>query len=180
LIQKIQDDGNVKSERGNIGNAEISGVESLIDIRINRNNLTKLKSNIFINTAFINSEYIQSQENGITGNEVEFIPKINLKTGFNIQYQSISTSLQFTFLSKQYTDATNAVESNLSGVIGEIPSYQVLDLILSYKGNKYKLESGINNLLNKSYFTRRATGYPGPGIIPSPQRNYYLTLELRF
>ena len=180
LVQKIQDDGNVKSERGNIGNAEISGVESLIDIRINRNNLTKLKSNIFINTAFINSEYIQSQENGITGNEVEFIPKINLKTGFNIQYQSISTSLQFTFLSKQYTDATNAIESNLSGVIGEIPSYQVLDLIFSYKGNKYKLESGINNLLNKSYFTRRATGYPGPGIIPSPQRNYYLTLELRF
>ena len=41
-------------------------------------------------------------------------------------------------------------------------------------------EIGVNNLLNEIYFTRRATGYPGPGIIPSPNRNFYLTTQIKF
>ena len=45
---------------------------------------------------------------------------------------------------------------------------------------KAYLESGINNMLNSHYFTRRATGYPGPGIIPSPPRNTYITLQYKF
>ena len=44
----------------------------------------------------------------------------------------------------------------------------------------FKLEAGVNNLLNEKYFTRRATGYPGPGIIPSSPRNWYLTLQMKF
>ena len=179
FIQKLQNDGNVKSERGNIGDARIIGVESLIDINLSRLMPSNLKSNYFINTSFIESKYITSQQNGIKGNSVEFVPKINIKTGINLKYKSIKTSLQYTYLSQQYTDASNAIESNLSGVVGEIPEYNVLDMSLSYNQKIYKIETGINNLLNQSYFTRRATGYPGPGIIPSPLRNYYLTLELK-
>ena len=41
------------------------------------------------------------------------------------------------------------------------------------------MEVGINNLLNELYFTRRATGYPGPGIIPSDKRNCYLSLQVK-
>ncbi|MDG1013694.1 MAG: TonB-dependent receptor, partial [Flavobacteriaceae bacterium] len=85
-----------------------------------------------------------------------------------------------TYMSEQYTDASNSINSNLSGVIGLIPSYDVLDISLAYKYQKFKIESGINNVLNNTYFTRRATGYPGPGIIPSPPKNIYLTLELKF
>ena len=83
-------------------------------------------------------------------------------------------------MSQQYTDASNSVKSNLSGVIGIIPSYDILDVAFSYKYKNVKIESGINNLLDTSYFTRRATGYPGPGIIPSPPRNFYATLEFKF
>jgi Fe(3+) dicitrate transport protein len=35
-------------------------------------------------------------------------------------------------------------------------------------------------MLNQQYFTQRATGYPGPGIIPALPRSYYMTLELKF
>ena len=178
LIQKVQEDGNVKSERGNIGDARIYGLESLIDFNLTKNMSKTFKCSYYINTSFINSEYIRSKENGIKGNTVEFIPHINLKTGLSIKYKSIESGILFTYLSQQYTDATNAIESNLSGIIGEIPEYQVLDLSLAYTKGKYKIESGINNVLNQSYFTRRATGYPGPGIIPSPPKNYYLTLEI--
>jgi Fe(3+) dicitrate transport protein len=34
-------------------------------------------------------------------------------------------------------------------------------------------------MLNTTCFTRRATGYPGPGIITSDLRGYYFTFELR-
>ena len=40
FIQKAFDDGSVKSEKGNVGNALIYGVESLIDLNINKFTLT--------------------------------------------------------------------------------------------------------------------------------------------
>tara|TARA_B100001250_G_scaffold334074_1_gene299870 strand:+ start:11245 stop:13677 length:2433 start_codon:yes stop_codon:yes gene_type:complete len=180
FIQKMQEDGNIKSERGNIGDARIVGIESLIDFRMHKFLPSQMGGNFFINTAFINSEYISSKENGIKGNNVEFVPRINLKTGLSIKYKSIESSIQLSLLEKQFTDATNAITSNLSGIIGEIPQYEIVDFSLYYIQDKFSIASGVNNLFNKSYFTRRATGYPGPGIIPSPPRNYYITLELHF
>lgn len=181
FVQKEFEDGSVKSERGNVGDAKIYGLETLIDININKL-ISEVDNNIFtfyINTSFINSEYVDSDKNGIIGNRVEFIPKINLKSGIRLGYKNILTNLQFTVLSDQFTDASNAVESNLSGVIGQVPAYNVLDLSASYKYKKLKFEFGINNMLDNKYFTRRATGYPGPGIIPSPNRNIYTTIEIR-
>ena len=180
FIQKLQPDGNVKSERGNIGDAKISGIESLLEFNLFDIVTQQTKCNFFINAAFIRSQYISSDQNGIVGNDVEFIPKTNLKTGLNFKFKSLYSNIQFSYVSEQFTDATNAIVSNLSGVNGVIPSYKVLDFSLVHKAKKYSIESGINNLLNNSYFTRRATGYPGPGIIPSPRRNYYLTLEINF
>lgn len=181
FVQKEFEDGSVKSERGNVGDAKIYGLETLIDININKL-ISEVDNNIFtfyINTSFIHSEYVDSDKNGIIGNRVEFIPKINLKSGIRLGYKNILTNLQFTVLSDQFTDASNAVESNLSGVIGQVPAYNVLDLSASYKYKKLKFEFGINNMLDNKYFTRRATGYPGPGIIPSPNRNIYTTIEIR-
>ena len=68
---------------------------------------------------------------------------------------------------------------NSSGILGLIPEYNIVDFSLSYKLNKIKVETGINNLLDREYFNRRAVGYPGPGIIPSPNRNYYITFEVK-
>ena len=179
FVQRELENGIVKSVRSNIGEAKILGLESLVDFHLSSSlfgNLYRL--NYFINTSFIHSEYIHSEENGIIGNEVEFVPNINLKTGFTFQYNNFTSNFQFTHLSSQYTDATNAFESNLSGVIGIIPSYSIIDFSSKYQQSKFSLEFGINNLLNTNYFTRRAAGYPGPGIIPSPIRNYYLTFQI--
>ena len=181
FIQKAYDDGSVKSEKGNVGNAHIYGVESLIDFNLNkillmsRNNIF----NFYINSSFINSQYVESQRNGVEGNKVEFVPNINLKSGVKFGYNNFLSNVQFSYLSSQFTDASNAIESNLSGVIGEIPEYYVLDFSSSYSYKNYKFEFGVNNILNYKYFTRRATGYPGPGIIPSPGFNLYSTLQIK-
>jgi hypothetical protein len=43
---------------------------------------------------------------------------------------------------------------------------------------KLEAGSGVTNFTNNSYW-RRATGYPGPGIIPDT-RTFYTTLEFIF
>jgi Fe(3+) dicitrate transport protein len=171
-----------KAERDNIGDARILGIESLIDFNVKK--ILEMNSNYvfnyFINLSFITSEYTKSEKSGVVGNQVEFIPNINIKTGIRFGYKNFLSSLQYSYLSSQFSDATNAIGGSLSGVTGEIPSYSILDFSTSYKYKFTKLEAGVNNVLDTSYFTRRATGYPGPGIIPSAPRNYYIGLELKF
>ncbi len=171
--------------RGNIGQATIIGFESLIQWNIKETFFNKnenLHLNVFTNLALTNSEYTSSDETNIEGNQVEFVPEVNLKTGVTFGYKNLLSSLQYTYLSEQFTDATNSPynPNNNTSIDGAIPSYDILDLSISYKFNKnFKLETGVNNLLNNTYFTRRATGYPGPGIIPSAPRSYYATLEIK-
>ena len=181
FIQK-EIDHLVKNEKGNVGDARIFGQEILFNFNIDKMlSFSKdYKFNYFINLSNLSSEYIRSEVNGIEGNQLEFVPAINFKSGLKLGYKNTIASLQYTFMSKQYTDATNSIDGDLSGVIGEIPEYAILDFSVSYIFKKYlTLELGVNNLLDSHYFTTRATGYPGPGIIPSPTRNYYCTFQYK-
>ena len=182
FVQRLFDDGNVKAYRTNTGDANTYGLESLVDINLKK--LFGLNSmyifNTFLNLSIIESEYIKSEEPGVEGKEVEFVPKYNIKYGIKFGYKNFTSYLQYSYLASQFSDSSNSVESNLSGVIGQIPAYDILDFSMNYKLGKIKLETGVNNILDNSYFTRRATGYPGPGIIPSPPRNYYFTLQYKF
>ncbi|MGB5941947.1 MAG: TonB-dependent receptor [Leeuwenhoekiella sp.] len=170
--------------RGNIGDAIIYGVETFADWNFydtffqNNNNFS---GSLFSNLALTQSEYLRSEEENVTGNDVEFVPGINLKTGLRLGYKNLLGSLQYTYLSQQFSDATNAPRdlSSASGILGSIPGYDVLDLSFSYSYNKLILETGVNNLLDNSYFTRRATGYPGPGILPAEPRTWYITLGIK-
>jgi Fe(3+) dicitrate transport protein len=181
FVQKGLPDGRVTSERGNVGDAVMYGIESLFDFNLKKilNLSNDFQLNYFVNTSIINSEYTASQENGVKGNNVEFVPDLNLKTGLRWGYKNVLGSIQYTYLGSQFTDATNSTQASLSGVIGEIPEYDILDISLSYTYKNFKLEAGINNILDNEYFTRRATGYPGPGIIPSAPRNWYTTLQIK-
>ena len=123
-----------KAERDNIGDARILGIESLIDFNMKK--FFKMNSNYvfnyFINSSFITSEYTSSDINGVVGNEVEFIPNINIKTGIRFGYQNFLSSIQYSYLSSQFSDATNAIGGSISGVTGEIPAYSILDFSTSY------------------------------------------------
>lgn len=181
FVQKGLSDGRVTSERGNVGDAVMYGIESLFDFNLKKilNLSNDFQLNYFVNTSIINSEYTASDQPGIQGNNVEFVPDLNLKIGLNGGYKNLLGSIQYTYLGRQFTDATNSTQASLSGVIGEIPEYDILDVSLSYTYKNFKLETGINNVLDNHYFTRRATGYPGPGIIPSAPRNWYTTLQIK-
>lgn len=177
--------------RDNIGTAVTYGFEMMIDWNLARTffeNNENFVWNVFSNTAFTKSEYLESYvplnyNISVKGNEVEFVPLYNIKAGTGVGYKNFKTSLQFTYVSSQFTTANNDYSGGNSignGITGQIPSYYVADFSASYKWKMLKLEAGINNFTDNKYFTRRASGYPGPGIIPSDFRNFYTTLEIAF
>ncbi len=183
ITLETQNDNSVRKLRANIGDAFIYGLESLVDFDLGKRWIKDkdFNANYFINFSAIRSNYVSSDESGIEGNRVEFVPQVNLKTGFRFGYKNFQSSMQYTYVGEQYSDATNTQTDPLgsSGVIGVIPAYGILDMSLAYTYKRFKLETGINNLLDNTYFTRRATGYPGPGIIPSPPRNWYVSLQVK-
>ncbi len=178
-------DNSIKRRRGNIGDAFIYGLEFFTDWNIKNTffeEQSDYKLKLFTNLALTSSEYLNSDRNGVEGNEVEFIPDVNFKTGVNFGYKNFTGSVQYTYLTEQFTDASNApqdVNDNQRGIEGTIPSYGVLDISAAYTWKRFKLEAGLNNALDESYFTRRATGYPGPGIIPAEPVTFYTTLQIK-
>jgi Fe(3+) dicitrate transport protein len=182
VFTRIPPVNNVGLLRTNVGKARILGIESLIDF--NLKGLLEMNNdylfNFFLNTSLINSKYTESIQNGIVGKKVEFVPDVNFKTGVRFGYNNFVASIQYSYLSEQFNDASNSTTSDASNAVrGPIPAYDILDLALSYTYKRFKLEAGVNNILSNTYFTRRAAGYPGPGIIPSAPRNYYTTLQVR-
>ena len=170
-------------KRGNIGHAIIQGVEAYGEADVvgllysQENPWTGI---IFNNVAFIHSDYKSSAAPGVTGKNVEFVPTVNLKTGVRVGYKNLKASFQYSYLSKQYSDATNAEVGIASAAIGGvIPSYTVMDVTLSYTYKKFGIETSVNNLADRMYYTRRATGYPGPGILPSDGRSFFVTLKAK-
>lgn len=168
--------------RSNIGHAVIQGLEAYGEadmVGLMHAAETSWSGILFTNIAFIHSEYKSSSAPGVTGKKVEFVPSVNLKSGMRVGYKNVKASFQYSYLSEQYSEATNAKVGGPSAISGIIPAYAVMDLTVSYTYKKFGVEASINNLADKMYYTRRATGYPGPGILPSDGRSFFLTLKAR-
>lgn len=166
--------------RTNVADARNLGIEAFTEIdllKLWRPQSTRSLS-WFLNGAYVNAKYIHTDETSIAGKEVEMVPPIMLRTGLNFKTNHWGASLQWNYIQQHYTDATNAMRTS-TAVEGIIPTYQVMDFSARYNWKYFTLEGSINNLLNEMYFTRRAEAYPGPGIIPSDGRGFYLTLQVK-
>lgn len=182
LVQRVDDElFNIYRLRTNVADSRTAGFESFVEVNLHpffAPDSSRFKCSVFSNYAFINAQYIRSAEPAIDQNRVELVPEHTLKAGVNMSFGQFGLSYQATYLSEQFTDATNA-EFTSNAVNGIIPAYYVMDVSASYTYKMLRLEVGCNNLTDNYYFTRRATGYPGPGIIPSDGRSFYLTLQLQ-
>ena len=181
-VQFYDENQRVLRRRSNIGQAIIYGLESYGEVDIWRAlspDLSKVSGVLFANVAVIRSNYKASEIAGVKGKQVEFVPKINLKSGLRVGYNHWKASFQYTYLSEQFTEATNARDGGVSAVVGIIPAYTILDVSASYEFRRFRIETTVNNLANRAYYTRRATGYPGPGILPSDGRSVYVTVQVK-
>ena len=166
--------------RKNIGTAVMYGLESFLTYECPIPG--PAHANLFSNLALTDSRYLRSEEPNVVGKRVEFIPMINFKAGVQGGYKRWSASFQLMALSRQFTDVENS-EAALAGdpregILGPIPGYRVADLSGRYRHELWSLEFGVNNLFNATYYTRRALGYPGPGILPSAPRNFYVGFQV--
>lgn len=165
--------------RTNVSDARTLGLESMVEFNILK--ILGVKSNsflsYFVNLSLIDARYINSKDRAIEGNNVELSPNVILRSGIKYTYKQFISNFQISYLSEQFTEASNTRISN-NAIYGIINSFTVVDLSLKYNFRNYGIESGINNMFNEMYFTRRAAGYPGPGIIPSDGMNFYFNFNL--
>jgi len=175
---------NIYRLRTNVSQSRNLGFESFAELELlhfithdSTNKNTKVS--LFTNLALINARYVNSDEPAYQNKKVELAPDLIFKTGLSFRHKRFSASYQVSYTSEQFTDATNAVFTS-NAIDGLIPAYTVMDLSAEYKLSKvFTIQSSVNNLADKRYFTRRAESYPGPGIIPADARSVFLTLQVK-
>lgn len=168
----------------NFGSSAHSGVETYGEF-----NLSKLffhgnkygKLSLYNSFAYVNAVYLSGIGDSISlkGKQVEYAPHVIERAGINYWYKGFECNAQYTYQSKAFGDASNAVYDP-SAEAGIMPSYWLMDISTSYKWSRYKVSLGVNNVTDQQYFTLRTSEYPGPGIIPSIGRMVYGGLSVTF
>jgi len=115
-----------------------------------------------------------------TNKTVENAPRRIQRYGLTCKLNRFTATYQLNKVSDAFADALNTLTPNAAATTGLIPAYQVSDLSFAYNGKeKYTLQVGVNNLFDESYFTRRAGGYPGPGLLPANGRTFFFTFGIQ-
>ncbi|WP_026951409.1 TonB-dependent receptor [Algoriphagus mannitolivorans] len=193
-IAQANTDGSIYNFRTNLGRSVSQGFEGYVEFDPITAFLGSSRFgylHLFASVAVINATYkdfaVTSVSNGVisernlSGNLVENAPRNINRFGATYSLGKFSMTWQMSDISETFSDASNTTTPNAAGTVGLIPAYQVQDLSASWKVYKqHSLKAGINNLTDERYFTRRAGGYPGPGIMPADGRTFYLTLGLKF
>ncbi len=113
------------------------------------------------------------------GKQVEYAPKWMIRSSVEAKMGAHSVLFQHQFVDQAFSNASNTIFQT-DGVQGNIPAYRVADFSYSFDWGSGKIFAGVTNLFNEVYFTRRAGGLPGPGILPADPRNVYVGTRLSF
>lgn len=168
----------------NVGNSISKGFEGFVEFNpvkaFTSNKFTDVL--LFASYSYTDASYSSNHKDASTkGKTVENAPKNILRTGISAGYKSFLLTGQVSYVGETFSDANNTVTPNANGQNGLIPSYTVADLTATYKFSKnLNIKTGINNLLDERYFTRRAGGYPGPGALPGDGRTFFVSVGAKF
>jgi len=177
--------------RTNIGTSVSKGVESYVEIdpmRLFTQNSRLGYIRLFVSYAYVDAKYthwnnpaIASDANrSIENKRVENAPQTIARYGLTYAIKEFSATFQLNQVSDVFTDAANTEKPNASSTIGQIPAYNVMDFSLTYVFREnYNLKTGVNNLANETYATRRSGGYPGPGLMPANGRTFFVSIGVK-
>ena len=176
----------------NIGTSVSQGVESYIEIDVVKIFTEKSKVgsiSVFASNSFIDAKYVKWNNPAITNDQaksienkrVENAPQYIHRFGATYFLNGFSATFQLSSVGDVFTDAVNTETPNATGTIGKLSGYQVMDASLSYKFMEYyNFKAGVNNIADQKYATRRAGGYPGPGIMPGNGRTVFVSIGASF
>ena len=128
-----------------------------------------------------NPSIVNDPSKSIENKRVENAPQYIHRFGATYSIKGFSATFQLSCIGNVFTDAANTETPNSTGTIGKLSAYQVMDASLSYKFmERYNVKAGVNNIADEKYATRRAGGYPGPGILPGNGRTVFLSIGASF
>lgn len=193
LIAQQKADGSFYNFRTNVGNSQSKGVETLLEFSPTKawmknsrfGHLTLFSSIAIIQARYANFNIISRQgnqlvETSLDNKKVENAPENIIRTGITYTKKAFTLTAQYSYVSEAFSDANNTVVPTANGVNGLIPSYKLVDVSGTFKfSEKFFVKSGINNVFSEKYFTRRASGYPGPGIMSAEPRNFFITVGVK-
>ncbi len=165
--------------RTNVADSEHKGIESYIEFSPTKafSAAGKFNFSFFNSLAALEAKNVNGD---FAGKDVEYAPRIINRFGATARLSGLSTTFLISATGKSYGDASNAETGSEDAVAGLIPAYTVMDWSLTYHHKDYNLKFGVNNLGDKRYFTKRTDEYPGPGIIPSAGRSFYIGVGAKF
>lgn len=181
--------------RTNIGESVSKGIEYLVEVNpcklIGKTECPSFNASIFASGAFQDARYTNLPKTtavdgivttkNLEGNFVEYAPRYNFRTGLNIKWKIVAISAQISHSAEVFASADNTLEPSANATDGLIPAYTVADLNFGITPfEHFELKAGINNVADARYFTRRAGGYPGPGILPAEARNLWVSVGYSF
>lgn len=177
---------NGKNYKTNIGASESKGIESYVEFTPTAllKNFKGGQVNVFATMSFIDAKYVSWSDPDVTKNQtnkrVENAPKFIHRFGLTYRYKAFATTMQYSTVGSAFADALNTEKANVFATIGKIPAYQVADWSMNVTIKKlYNINGGINNIFDTKYFTRRAGGYPGPGLLPAEGRVWYIGVGVK-
>jgi Fe(3+) dicitrate transport protein len=180
VLQRDEATSRIYRYRTNIADSRHIGLETFWELdflKLLNGSTSKTGLSLFSNITALRARYISADQR-FDGNRVELAPSMIIRNGITLKRNLFSATLQYSYTSKQFSDASNAILTP-TAIEGEIPAYSILDLSAKYDYKFLTFATGINNLTNNMYFTRRAISYPGPGIIPADGRNLYFSVGVR-
>jgi Fe(3+) dicitrate transport protein len=142
---------------------------------------------LFLSGSILDARYIRWDNPAIAedpiasieNKRIEYAPNQTWRAGLSYKISTLIASVQWSFVDEVYTDATNSEHPSASAQAGRIESYNLLDATIKYEmSEKAFVQAAVNNVLDTRYATRRAGGYPGPGLLPGNGRTITLTLGL--
>lgn len=157
-------------ERVNSGDSRHEGIEFTVEYDVLSFKAGALTW--FANGSLLDAEMTNSITPSLIGNETAFSPDHVIRTGFLFNNGKLNMALTATVVDEQYWQDSNLPRGTGAATIAaKIPSYQVLDLSGEYQlAANWELYSGINNLLDESYYSRVRSD----GIEPAAERTVYV------
>jgi len=167
----------------NVGASTSKGIESYLEFNPARafNAPTPFDLIVFSSYGYTDARYSGNHKDANTkGKRVENAPEHIMRAGITAGYKKWLFTWQYSHVGQAFSDANNTLTPTANGNNGLIPAYNITDITLTYKmNNKFNIKSGLNNLFDARYFTRRAGGYPGPGALPADGRTFFISLQAK-
>jgi Fe(3+) dicitrate transport protein len=176
------DAGGFFNLRTNVGDSLTRGIEVFVQ---HQREVGPAKATLFTSTSWMDARYQRATSRvgqvnlSVDGNRVQSVPELISRSGLTLAAGPASVTLLYSYTADSYADALNTRVPSANGAVGLVPASGVIDLTGSWRFNdQLGLSVSVNNLADRSYFTKRPEFYPGPGVWPSDGRTVVASLRL--